>query len=188
MGWLSNLFGSDEYNDDKGRSMGARAFNNTNEILQGRQDKVLENESVARLVSSEGRAELFQGIAGRLDKAYNNALMVGSGSLSRAGLGSGSASAMLRARMTKDRMEGVNAATTQADVAAGQFVTGLFSDFRKEHLGQTAQRVNFEAGLQGHTAASVRDVNAFTSNINSELFETGRSIGESGGIGSWFGG
>lgn len=177
MGWLSNLFGSDEYNDDKGRSMGARAFSNPNVELQERQDEVLANESVARLVSPEGRAEIFQGIAGRLDKAYSNALMIGTGNLSRAGLGSGSASSLLRTRMTKDRMESVNAATTQADVAAGQFVSGLFSDFRKEHLSLNTARANFEAGLQSSTAASVRDVNQFTQGVNEQLYDTGESIG-----------
>lgn len=179
MGWLSNLFGSDEYNDDKGRSMGARIINDPNPTLQGRQDEVLANESVARLVSPEGRAEIFQGIAGRLDKAYSNALMIGSGNLSRAGLGSGSASALLRTRMTKDRMESVNAATTQADVAAGQFVSGLFGQFRQEHLGMNQMRLNYEAGLQGHTAASVRDVNQFTQ------FAVGEASGALESGGSW---
>ena len=153
MGLLSGLFGGgNDYDAEDARRREKEIIDDPNQTLQDRQDAVLGNASVARLVSPEGRADMFQGIATRLDSSYSNAMTMGMGNLSRAGLGSGSASALLKMRMNKDRQTDISTASAQADLSSGQFVAGLFSDFRKEHMNQTQMRLNYEAGVQGNLA------------------------------------
>jgi hypothetical protein len=174
MGWLSKLFGGEEYDDGAARRREQSIINDPNQTLQNRQDEVLGNASVARLVSPEGRADMFQGIATRLDSAYTNAMTMGMGNLNRAGLGSGSASALLKMRMNKDRQTDISTATTQADLTAGQFVSGLFSDFRKEHMNQTQMRLNYEKGVQGNISASIQSNNAISGAV---LGSAGEALG-----------
>lgn len=145
MGLLSGIFGGSFKSDDAGYNA---ILAGPNRMLQEDQDEVLANPNVARLVSEEGRDDIFEGITNRLDSAYRNAMTLGTGGLSRAGLSGSSASTILRNRLRRDRDESVSGATTQSNVASGQFVSQLFGDFRKEHIDYKKMKLQAWAGKE----------------------------------------
>lgn len=174
MGWLDSIMGTSGY--EPNYSGFDRILAGENRVLQERQDEMMEDPSVARLASPEGRATIFEDTAQRIDTAYRNAMLLGEGNLARSGLSGSSASSLLRARMTKDKVMAVNDASNQADLTHGGFVADLFGRLRGEHRDWTAMKLNTMMGFEApraNDAASEREL------AGSLLESAGSSVGNS---------
>lgn len=156
------MFGGGFKSDDSGYNA---ILAGPNRMLQEQQDDALANPNVARLVSEEGRDDIFEGVTNRLDGAYRNAMTIGAGNLSRAGLSGSSASTLLTNRLRRDRDEGISGAMTQSNVAAGQFVSSLFSDFRKEHMSARKMKLDAWSGKEGRRLSAHQSDSAMVGDI-----------------------